>query len=82
MTRDQVLRWAKTKVWDRNLLVRGDVEVKFAMDHAIGMLVCVTPPAYAECQGPDDVVCGRARFSVHGCNGAPSRAEYLLAVSL
>lgn len=32
------------------------------------------PPAYAECQGPNDPFCGRCRLSVHGCNDAQPRA--------
>lgn len=32
-------------------------------------------PAYAECRGADDPCCGQCRLSMHGCNGARSRAE-------
>jgi hypothetical protein len=52
--------------------------LRYAFDADLGMTVCVSRPAYAECQGLSDPFCGRCRFSVHGCNAnSPSRAEYL-----
>lgn len=77
MTPAEIRAWAKTKAWPRYIAVES-LPLEYTREES-GLLVCITPPAYAECQGTEDPICGRARFSVHGCGGAPSRAEYLAA---
>jgi len=80
MTPAQIRAWAKTKEWDPLFSVES-LPLEYTRAE-YGLLVCITPPAYAECQGPQDPFCGRCRFSVHGCAGAPSRAAYLAATVL
>lgn len=68
--------WARRRPGWRYPLESGPL--RYEMDYDLGMMVCVTEPAYAECQGADDPLCGQCRFSVHGCNDSgPSRAEYI-----
>lgn len=67
--------WAASRRWSWEL---EPTPLEYRLDTEVGVQMCVTRPAYAECQGPDDPVCGRARFSLHGCNGdGPSREQFL-----
>lgn len=75
MTLDEIQRWSNSKEWDLGFLIEPEL-LRYEMDRELGLMVCVTRPAYAECQGPDDPHCGRCRFSSHECAGAPTRNEY------
>lgn len=81
MTDAEICRWARGKIWKPKEIAVVSSPLRYAMDHELGMLVCITMVAYAECQGDGDLFCGRCRFSVHGCAGAPSRADYLRATA-
>jgi hypothetical protein len=71
MTRAQIFVWSNARQWPRTV----------AIDHDYDVPLERRLPAYAECQGTGDPVCGRAMFSVHGCNGnGPSRSDYLTAI--
>lgn len=67
--------WWETVDWGHGYVIEADESIPLGEWAGDGLII--RPIAYAECQGPDDPACGRARFSSHGCNGGrPRRADF------
>ena len=80
MTDAELSKFRGSRAWNFGFLVQPR-PLAYRLDVNLGLRMCVTPSAYAECAGPDDPHCGRCRFSSHGCGGAPTRSEYLAWIS-